>query len=304
MRIFKRVSILVLMIIGIIFVGNISIKNHIFGRTVAEAINVVDTLEIMKESNPINMALNNEIKIAEEENAKIVVANMIKEIEAKKAMEERAKEVERLIKDKDKPSTKADKVAYLTFDDGPSVVVTPQILEILDEYGIKATFFVIGRMAEKYPEILKETFEAGHSIGNHSYSHNYGYIYKNTKNFMEDINKANQALKDVLGDDFSTDLLRFPGGSFGKKDSFLKVVKDEGYDYFDWNALNGDAEGNNLDKKRLVKRLKDTSKNKKNLIILMHDTDAKTSTAESLREILDYLIDEGYRFDVLSNYYN
>jgi peptidoglycan/xylan/chitin deacetylase (PgdA/CDA1 family) len=194
------------------------------------------------------------------------------------------------------------KVAYLTFDDGPSLIVTPRILDILDEYDIKATFFVVGKMAERHPEMLQRIYEKGHSIGNHSYSHNYGYLYKNSSNFLNDIEKSNKVFKKILGDDFNSNLVRFPGGSFGKNNKIIQAVVDAGYKYYDWNSLNGDAEGKKFSKDRLVKRFKETSRNKKKLIVLMHDTDAKDTTPDSLKEIIEYLINQGYEFDVLENY--
>lgn len=300
----KRILITTLILVLVLIIGNISIKYNKIRRNVVEAIRVVDTLEIIKSNHPITIVLNEQIKFIQEEKAKAIIVEKVKLIKEKKAEEERIVEVNRLISENEERNTakKNMKMAYLTFDDGPSVLVTPKILKILEEYNIKATFFVVGNMVDKNPQIFKSIFDAGHSIGNHSYSHNYGYIYKNTKNFMADINRAEEAMKNVLGDDFKTNLLRFPGGSFGKDPSFIKVVETANYKYFDWNSLNGDAEGFNLSKERLFNRLKEMVKNKNNLIILMHDIDTKTATADSLGKIIDYLINEGYYFDVLDNF--
>lgn len=190
-----------------------------------------------------------------------------------------------------------EKVAYITFDDGPSSSVTPQILDILKEYDIKATFFVLGKNAEDNPDILKRIYEEGHVIGNHSYSHNYSYIYKNMSNFMDEIERTEEVFKSILGEEFKTDLFRFPGGSFEDwKKPFREQIVELGYRYVDWNSLNGDAEGHNLSKEQLVKRLKATYRNQKKLIILMHDTDAKPTTADALPEIIEFLIEKGYKF--------
>lgn len=293
---FRKGFITISVILGVLLVGNISIKFGIFNlfrHHVVEAVNVVDTLEIMKDNNPINVLINDEIKSIEEEKAKILLEKERKEA-AKRA------EIERQIAE---GQTKINrKIAYLTFDDGPSLIVTPRILDILDEYNIKATFFAVGRMAERHPEMLQRIYEKGHSIGNHSYSHNYGYLYKNSNNFLNDIEKANKVFKKILGDDFNSNLVRFPGGSFGKSNKIIQAVVDAGYKYYDWNSLNGDAEGNKFSKDRLVKRFKETSRNKKKLIVLMHDTDAKDTTADALKDIIEYLINQGYEFDVLENY--
>ncbi|NLY46628.1 MAG: hypothetical protein GX053_11695 [Tissierella sp.] len=117
---------------------------------------------------------------------------------------------------------------------------------------------------------------------------------------MNDIYRADKALMVVLGEEFETRILRLPGGSFGKhKNPMVKAAKDAGYSIYDWNALNGDAEGLNLKNSYLTRRLKETTKNKKNAIILMHDLDSKVGTLETLRENIDYLISNGFYFRVL-----
>lgn len=196
-------------------------------------------------------------------------------------------------------TNKNKKIAYLTFDDGPSKNVTPQILDILDRYNIKATFFTIGYLAEQNPELVKREYESGHAVGNHTYSHNYKYIYKSTDNFIADLDKSEKVLKNILGEDFKTNVIRFPGGSHGnKKKPFVKAVEANGIPYVDWNALNGDAEGHNIPKDKLVQRFKSTAKGKDKLIILMHDAGAKKTTVAALPEILDYLISQGYEFRI------
>ena len=117
------------------------------------------------------------------------------------------------------------KVVYLTFDDGPSETVTPKILDILKTENVKATFFVLGNSidsSEESKNILKREVSEGHSIGNHTYSHNYSYLYPNriinVENFMDDIEKANKSIKAVLGEDFVVRAIRFPGGYMSWKD--------------------------------------------------------------------------------------
>lgn len=198
---------------------------------------------------------------------------------------------------------KEGKVAYLSFDDGPSAHVTPYILDILKNRETKATFFVIGSMAKENPHILNRLYEEGHVIGNHTYSHRYAYIYKNTKNFADDIIKWEDSIREILGQDFTSDIFRFPGGSFHHHQSFHETARDLGYEIFDWNVINGDGEGNDSSNEALINCFKDTLQNKRNPIILMHDTDAKLATAETLDGIIEYLLDEGYVFDTL-NYFN
>lgn len=248
-------------------------------------------------NNPINLSFSEEIKRVKEEDIQTKL-EAIRAIEKKKREEEEAKRIE---KEKEE---KNQKIAYLTFDDGPSEKITPRILDILSEYDIKATFFVLGKMIDINPETLKRTHEGGHAIGHHSYSHDYNYIYRNTGNFIGELEKTNANFKKVLGEDFKTRLLRFPGGSFEKKKQNTIIATEKlGYINYDWNALNGDAEGHNLSKQYLINRLKSTvsaRKDSKEVIILMHDTDTKSTTADALPEIIDYLIKEGYVFRTLN----
>jgi peptidoglycan/xylan/chitin deacetylase (PgdA/CDA1 family) len=200
------------------------------------------------------------------------------------------------------------KEVFLTFDDGPTSKVTPRILKILDDYNVKATFFVIGKNAEKYPELIKQAQASGHLIANHTYSHDYNFIYSSTDNFLIDLEKSNQVLASILGS-FDNKIIRFPGGSFGaKRTAYRDAVTKAGYTYVDWNALNGDA----ADPKRitipsaeLVQNLKTSvnsvpSKNKNHVVVLMHDAAAKSTTADSLPEIIEFLKSQGYEFKTLA----
>lgn len=197
------------------------------------------------------------------------------------------------------------KVAYLTFDDGPSETVTPLILDILKEYNIKGTFFILGKEVDKNDktkEILKRTVEEGHAIGNHTYGHNYNYLYPNgtvdVNNFMSDIEKTNESLKNILGNDFFTRAIRFPGGHDSWKG--LKAIDDiiSGKDYHqvDWNALSKDSEGNSKTASELVNEVIKTVKGREKAVILMHDNYGKEETAKALPAIIEYLKSEGYEF--------
>lgn len=198
-------------------------------------------------------------------------------------------------------SADGKRTAFLTFDDGPSKNITPQILDILKKYNVKATFFVIGRMAEDNKGLLKRISKEGHAIGNHTYSHDYRYIYDNTDNLMEDMDKCDRVLKDILGQDFYTRLFRFPGGTFGEKcRPFEEAVEKEGYRYIDWNALNGDAEGISIPGANLMKRFLDTVGCKNHIVVLMHDAGGKKTTVEMLPKAIEYLKSQGYEFRTLS----
>ncbi len=189
------------------------------------------------------------------------------------------------------------KTAYLTFDDGPSPKITPEILNVLDKFNVKATFFVIGGMAEKNPDIIKAEFKDGQSIGNHTYSHNYQYLYSDTNNLINDINKCDTVLKSILGSEYNTKLVRFPGGSFGSKmEPFRKAVNAAGYNYIDWNDLTGDADGQNVPTDKLLSNLKKYSSKKNHVVILMHDAPTKETTVQALPQVIEYLKSQGYAF--------
>lgn len=267
----------------VIIVGFLGRKfniSNLFGKDTASAISIENNLAKVGENHPTNKEMEKRIK---EEKFKTL------------QLERERQEAEKI-----QEKNKGKKIAYLTFDDGPSVKSTPIILDVLKKYDIKATFFVVGTMVEENPEILKRTYDEGHQIGNHTYGHNYNYLYSSSKNFMDDIYKAERLIRDVVGEEFDSKIIRFPGGSFeAKKDPMKKAVLDAGYEHFDWNALNGDAEGSNLSEGYLINRLKETVGGKQKAIILMHDTDQKIRTAKTLEENIKFLLSEGYEFHVL-----
>ncbi len=222
-----------------------------------------------------------------------------------------AKEIENMLNKWNYLREDGKKIAYLTFDDGPSTEVTQEILETLKSNNIKATFFVLGSNVEKsneQKELLKEMVMEGHAVGNHGYCHDYSILYPsrvaNPTVVINDMKKSEEAMKAVLGDDFRTSVIRLPGGHMSWNTKSLDpILEENGYSYIDWNALNGDAESNDRTAEQLVNRLKGTIRdlagNDDVLVILMHDTNAKKTTAQSLQEVIDYLKSLGYEFRTL-----
>lgn len=188
------------------------------------------------------------------------------------------------------------KKVYLTFDDGPSQN-TELILDILKEYNVKATFFVIGSNNEYSRSLYKRIVDEGHTIALHSYTHRYSKIYASLDAYKEDLQKISDLVYDATG--VRSKFIRFPGGSSNKVShvsmrDIIKYVVGEGYTYFDWNVINGDATGKAYTVDELVENVfNDCGKYDTN-IILMHDAESKTSTVEALPKILDRLIEEGY----------
>ena len=201
---------------------------------------------------------------------------------------------------------KETKIAYLTFDDGPSQAVTPLILDVLKEEQIKATFFVLGSNVKKNPEIIKRAYDEGHYIANHGYSHDYSKIYKNSKSVLEEYNKTEKAIKETIkNDEYSSNLFRFPGGYDGGKYAKIKkeaakLLKQNNILYIDWNVLTKDAQGANT-KEKIINNIKEQTKDKGNIVVLMHDSSSKILTYETLKDVIKYLRDEGYTFD---NFYS
>ena len=202
--------------------------------------------------------------------------------------------------------TTNEKIAYLTFDDGPSQTVTPQILDLLKKENIKATFFVLGLRVKANPELVKREYEEGHYIANHGYSHEYSQIYKSVDNVINEYRKTEKAIQNALGNsEYNSHLFRFPGGSNGGKYAKLKekakeMLHEENISYIDWNALTSDAAGANT-KEKLLQNLKDTVEEKNNVVILMHDAANKILTYETLPDVIQYLREQGYTFD---NFYS
>ena len=197
------------------------------------------------------------------------------------------------------------KRAFLTFDDGPSSN-TSQILDILKERGIKATFFVLGSNVENHPEIVKRMYEEGHFIANHGYSHVYSTIYQSAETVLNEYNQCNQAIRNAIGEqEYNSHLFRFPGGFVGGKYAEIKKQADalllqNNIVHVDWNALNGDSETTNPTIEYEMQRITETTTNKNSVVILMHDAKAKKVTVEALPGIIDYLVGQGY---VFKNFY-
>lgn len=196
------------------------------------------------------------------------------------------------------------RIAYLTFDDGPSEN-TRKILDILDKYNVKATFFVIYHkgMDSEYKEIVNR----GHTIALHSYTHKYRTIYKSEEAFFDDLQQIHDYVESVTGVD--SRIIRFPGGSSNTisnkycKDIMKKLkpdVLERGYIYHDWNVDSTDAAGNNRDVEVLLKNVKKGLKYRQ-VDVLMHDTGKmKQTTVEALPSIIEYIRSQGYEMEALT----
>ncbi len=197
-----------------------------------------------------------------------------------------------------------EKVAFLTFDDGPSPAVTPLILDLLKKENIKATFFVLGDRVVANPELVKRAYEEGHYIANHGKTHIYSQIYTNSQTVLDEYNITNQAIRNAIGDqNYNARVFRFPGGYAGGIYSEIKkearvVLNNNGVASLDWNALSKDSEGAKT-KEQLIQNVITTVGQKNCVVILMHDANNKILTYETLPDVINYLRQNGYTFKCL-----
>ena len=190
-----------------------------------------------------------------------------------------------------------EKVVYLTFDDGPSEN-TQKVLDILEQYDAKATFFITGSREECRP-LIKKAYEAGHTIGLHTYSHDYAVVYSSVDAYFEDLEKVGKVAEEQIG--YVPCFIRFPGGSSnavskkytqGIMTELTSLVQEKGYQYYDWNVDSGDGAGQG------VEELKSNSMTDQfhHVMLLFHDSQSKDNTVEALPSVIEYYKNLGYEF--------
>lgn len=195
-------------------------------------------------------------------------------------------------------------VIYLTFDDGPSMDITPKILDVLKEEDVKATFFILDYNNKK-EELVKREAKEGHSIGLHGISHNYKEIYQSLEAGTNNFINLNKKVKESTGID--TKIIRFPGGSSNTVSKFnpgimtnlAKNLLENEYKYFDWNVSSGDSGDVKTSEAVYSNVTKGLRKNRNN-VVLMHDFAGNTKTLNALRKIIQYGKSQGYRFEKIT----
>lgn len=196
-------------------------------------------------------------------------------------------------------STEPEKVVYLTIDDGPDPKSTPRYLEVLRQYNVKATFFMVGATMEKNPQLVKDIDSESHAIGNHSYTHNYGSLYANTENFTEEILKTEEIIYSLTGK--RPKIFRAPGGSPNmRKTELIDKLNELGYAFFDWNVSAADTAPRGITKSQVLYNIKRESKGVKKVIVLMHDNHRRTASVEALPEVIEWFKEKGYEFGTLN----
>lgn len=196
-------------------------------------------------------------------------------------------------------------VIYLTFDDGPSYTTTPKVLEILKEENIKATFFVIGT-SPSFNEYVKREYNEGHTIALHSNTHNYSTVYSSPSAYWADLTQIQNKVNNIIG--IKPTIIRFPGGSSntvsrryynGIMTILTKEVTNNGYHYFDWNVLSGDA-GDVSSSAEVYNNVTSALSHNRANVVLMHDFENNNYTLGALKDIIKYAKANGYIFDKIT----
>lgn len=197
------------------------------------------------------------------------------------------------------------KTVYLTFDDGPSVNITKELINILNENNIKATFFVVGDSANIYPYMIKSLNESGMCIMPHCNMHDYTSLYKSEENYFKDLDKCKSTIESILGKR-NLNFIRLPGGADNKvcDINVLSKIKESisknGEYYIDWTIAVGDAESKDISAEFINSRIRDEGGLYDVEVVLMHDLGDKYATVESLQGIIDFYKEKGYRFKSLN----
>ncbi|MDM8213185.1 polysaccharide deacetylase family protein [Enterococcus hirae] len=209
-------------------------------------------------------------------------------------------------------SYEGPRVCFLTFDDGANGVITPKILDILKAESVPATFFVVGKeVGEAMRPVLTREIQEGNAIGIHSFNHDYGLLYPNgTANpgqIKKEAIQTQTALKTLFGDDFQTNVWRYPGGhmSFSNMKAADAALAESGMEWIDWDAMTGDAEPASRRPKNAQEAVAFQEKSmavypdNQMRVVLMHDAEDKNITVEALPQIIEFYRQNGYTFGVL-----
>lgn len=232
-----------------------------------------------------------ELRALQAENEKTAVMNEIEEAPGPAVNEEAKEPVTPVVAEADVEEEPEEDVreVYLTFDDGPSGN-TGKILDILAEYDVKATFFVVGKENKEYQPLYNRIVEEGHTLAMHSYSHKYKEIYQSVETYAADLTKLQNFLYQTTG--VRCKFCRFPGGSSNTVSEvdmhdLISYLDQRGISYFDWNVSSGDAANTYISPEDIVKNCTEKLENYHEAMILMHDATNKNSTVEALPEVIE-----------------
>lgn len=308
----KNKRIIVLIMALILVISGVSIFVH--SRSKSKGINAAAKEEQIKEENNNNnekAQANKEKAANEEKKAQNEVDKGQNIISSAESYAVPANEVAQMIAGNSKNNNKE---IFLTFDDGPSPN-TSKILKILKEKGVHATFFVMGNNLKdnkKNQQLLKDEFESGNAIANHTLTHDYKKLYPNNRvnvpYFMKEVKDLNKMMENILGSNFDCRVLRMPGGYMSRRyykdeglPSLNKNLDENHITSIDWNASIGDGSSKHYTTKEIIANSARYMKEQKHMILLMHDSGAKVETVKALPKLIDFYKEKGYSFKVIKN---
>lgn len=192
---------------------------------------------------------------------------------------------------------------YLTFDGGPDAN-TQKILDVLKQYGVKATFFVFGDTSKKMKPVYRRIVKEGHTLGMHSFSNRYQEVYASEEAFTEDFDKLSDYLRQVTGTECR--FYRFPGGSCNEISNvpmteFVQILNEKNITYFDWNVSAGDT-GSNYTIEDVVENVTSGVTRYKTSVVLLHDGGDKSTTVEALGPLIEALQKMGAQILPIDNH--
>ena len=190
------------------------------------------------------------------------------------------------------------KIIYLTFDDGPAGKVTKDVLDILKENEVHATFFLIGCQIKNQEELVKRMYDEGHSIGLHSMTHKKNSLYCSNEHFLKEMLDTQELISTVIP--IKPNILRFPFGcnnnTYKISQSMVDLLHENNLKIYDWNTDSGDGANPNSDPSTLIKNAKSK---KDKVILLMHCSYISKNSVKALPCIIKYYKDNGYEFKTI-----
>ena len=192
-----------------------------------------------------------------------------------------------------------EKIIYLTFDDGPSVM-TDKVLDVLKENDVKATFFIIGNQIKGQEAVVKRIYTEGHSIGLHTYTHTYKNIYSTRKGFISEMLKSQNEINSLIG--IKPIIMRFPSGSRKHlTKAFLEELHSYNFKIYDWNAVMSDGVNCKTPTDKLYREATKTTVSEHPIILLMHCDYMHKNTCKVLPRVIKFYKDNGYEFKIIND---